>query len=151
MSYNALQYQNILIVDKITDGSQATKYIYVISINCKANVMLTRMHSSMMRTVCCSGRWGGCLYQCMLGYTSPAHAGIHTSSPVHVGIHTPPVQCMLGYTLTRAQCMLGYTPLPSACWDTHLPCQVHTHPLPSACWDTHPLPSACWDTPPNLP
>ena len=45
---------------------------------------------------------GGCLPQCMLGYTP---LGRHPPNPVHAGIHTP---------------------LPSACWDTHTPlCQVH--------------------------
>ena len=69
----------------------------------------TRMHSSRMRTVRCSGRRGGGLPQCMLGYclgvSAPVHAGILTggvcpnacwdtargvSGPVHVWIHTPP-------------------------------------------------------------
>ena len=72
---------------------------------------ITRMHSSRMRTVRCSGRPGGrglpggCLPRgmlplplayCMLGYT-------------------PPAQCMLGYTPHPAQCMLGYTPHPAKC------------------------------------
>ena len=71
--------------------------------------------------------------------------------------YTPPAQCMLGCThppgqTPPAQCMLGYTPPPpSACWDTQLPCPVHTgiHP-PCQCMlgYTTPLPSACWDTPP---
>ena len=59
----------------------------------------TRMHSSKMRTICFSGRWGGCLPQCMLGYawpgaSAPVHAGIclprGVSGPVHAGIHTAP-------------------------------------------------------------
>ena len=57
---------------------------------------------------------GGCLPQCMLGYT---HTPWADTTP---GRHRP-----------------GQTPLPSACWDTH------THPpLPSVCWDTH-TPTQC--------
>ena len=41
----------------------------------------TRMHSSRLRTVRCSGRRGG-LPQYMLGYTG-------VSAPMHAGIHTP--------------------------------------------------------------
>ena len=136
MSYNALQYQNILIVDKITDGGQATKYISSVLI-----VRQTRMHSSRKRTVRCSGRRGGvggggvCPSACWDIHPlpiacwdthplpsacwdthSPSSAcwDTHHPCPVHAGIHTCPAQYMLGYT---PQCILGYTP-PSACWDT---------------------------------
>ena len=52
------------------------------------------------------GWGGGCLPQCMLGYTTPRQT---PPCPVHAGIH-PPAQCMLEYTHTHpAQCMLGYT------------------------------------------
>ena len=56
---------------------------------------------------------GGCLPQCMLGYT-PRQKPPWTDPP-------------------------GQThPLPSTCWDT-LPCPVHAgiHPPPSTCWDRH--------------
>ena len=75
------------------------------------------MHLSRMRTVRCSGRWGRCLPQCMLGYVYPGegvcpsacwdmsawggclpqcmlgYVCLGVSAPVHAGIH-PPVNRM---------------------------------------------------------
>ena len=36
---------------------------------------------------------------------------------------TPPLGRHPSGQTPPAQCMLGYTPLPSACWDTHIPAQ----------------------------
>ena len=53
---------------------------------------LTRKHSSRMRTIRCSGCWGGgvCLPR---GVSAPVHAGIPArgavSVPVYAGIHPP--------------------------------------------------------------
>ena len=58
---------------------------------------------------------GGCLHQCMLGYTTPSWTDtLWADTP---WADTPLAQCMLGYT-PPAHYMLGYT-LPSACWDRH--------------------------------
>ena len=70
--------------------------------------------------------YGGCLPQCMLGYTLPWADTPLGRHPLPLGRYPPPP----GQT-PPAQCMLGYKrPLLSACWDTHTP-------LPSACWDRH--------------
>ena len=94
------------------------------------------LHLSVILSILSTGGGGGgCLPQCMLGYSPP-----HADTPK--GRHPP-------WADTPAQCMLGYTPpLPSACWDTpplaqcmlgYTPRPVHSgiHPPPSACWDTH--------------
>ena len=61
---------------------------------------------------------GGCLPQCMLGYTPP-------------GV-TPLGEHPLGRPPPRADTPLGSHPSPSACWETHTPCAVHAgkHPAP---------------------
>ena len=128
----------------------------------------TRMHSSRMRTVCCSRHWGDVWPGgCLVGVS--AHRGV-----------CPGGVC-LGGCLPRQFCPGGCIPsctgwqgvCPNACWDTHtspvdrildtclwrhylstttLPIQVclprgvstqelsvHWGVCLSACWDTHPL------------
>ena len=102
---------------------------------------LTRMHSSRMRTARSSSRWmGGCLPQCMLGYTTPLGVGLETprpnpsTFPLGVGLETPP-----GQTPEALPWVWAWKPARHA--------GIHT-PLETckACWDT--TFKACWDTTP---
>ena len=69
----------------------------------------------------CSRGGGGCLPQCMLGYTPPSP----TDAPL--GRHPLPSACWDTH------------PLPSAGWDTHTPCPMHAGiDVATAADGTHP-------------
>ena len=66
---------------------------------------------------------GGCLPQCMLGYTPlvQTHPMLgYTPLGRHPPRQTPPMG-----RHTPGQTHPRQTPPPTACWDTHPPCQVH--------------------------
>ena len=95
------------------------------------------MHSSRMRTARGSShpRGGGCLPQCILGYTHPLGVGLETprcgpgDPPPGVGLETSPDQ----------------TPqLPPWVWAWRPPLETCC----KACWDT--TYNACWDTNPPM-
>ena len=106
---------------------------------------------------------GGCLPQCMLGYTQSPWADTpvlgrpppdrHPLASVHAGIHKPPGQIPSlgrhrpGHTTPWADNPLGRHPL----LGIH-PLGIHppgqTPPTQTSPVARHPLPSAWWDTPP---
>ena len=76
------------------------------------NTLNTRIHSSRMRNVRCSGRHGGCL-------------------PVE-GVCLWRVSACGGCLPVGGVCLVSATPPPSACWDTHsypVHAGIHTSPM----------------------
>ena len=88
---------------------------------------------------------GGCLPQCMLGYTPPSQADTpagqtpHGMTPPgrHLQGRHPPGRHPPGADTPPADTPPGRHPLPSACWDTHplAQCMLGCTPPPSVCWD----------------
>ena len=74
--------------------------------NCTKSLKRTRMHSSKMRTVRCSGRWVGGVSQHTIGRMGVC-IPVCTGQGVYPSMHWAGGVCLVG---CLPQCMLGYPP-----------------------------------------